>query len=148
MWILVENDLFAVNLKVNRTFLVNQLKPMEKESSLCRKTSKHLPRCQPAFNLYEYSIPEDMYQKHKVEIMDEFANANVEGIYELNVPLMFRLFMQLGCVCGVKRPNSSSKPLKDLDTVEIADLDNLFDADYLVNSLPKTIFLFVHFKWL
>lgn len=103
MWILVDTDLFAVNVKINRQFLVNQLKPMEKESTLCRKTNRHLPRCQPAYNLYEYSIPEEMFQRHKCEIMEEFANANVEGVYELNVPLMFSMLMRLGCVCGVKK---------------------------------------------
>lgn len=109
MWILVEADLFAVSLKVNRNFIVNQLKPMEKESSLCRKANKHLPRCQTAYNMYEYSIPEDVFQKHKVELMEELANANVEGIYELNVPLMFSMLMRLGCVCGVKKASKTSK---------------------------------------
>lgn len=110
MWILVESDIFAINLKLNRTFFVNQLKAMEKESSLCRKTNKHLPRCQPAFNLYEYTIPEDVYQKHQVELMEEFSNsANVEGIYELNVPLMFSLLMKLGCVCAVKKSMKTAK---------------------------------------
>ena len=44
MWILVESDLYAVNLKTMRTFYVNQIKAPEKESSLCRKATKHLPR--------------------------------------------------------------------------------------------------------
>lgn len=117
MWILVDADLFAVSVKINRQFLVNQLKPMEKESSaLCRKTSRHLPRCQPVYNLYEYSIPEEMYQRHKVEIMEEFANPNVEGVYELNVPLMFSMLMKLGCVCGVKK---SAKLIKVLEKIII-----------------------------
>jgi DNA polymerase epsilon subunit 1 len=103
MWVLVECDLFAIQLKVNRTFMVNQYKPLEKESNMCRKTNKHLPRCQTVHNLYEYSIPEDFFQKHNVEILDEFANPNVEGIYELNIPLMFSLLMKLGCVCGIKK---------------------------------------------
>lgn len=109
MWILVDSDVFAVNVKVNRSFLVNQLKPMEKESTLCRKTNRHLPRGQQAYSLYEYTIPEEVFQRHKVEIMEEFANANVEGVYELNVPLMFSSLMKLGCVCGVKR---SAKTVK------------------------------------
>lgn len=35
---------------------------------------------------------------------------------------------------------------KDLDTVDISELDNLCDGDYLVNNLPKTIYIFIHFK--
>lgn len=109
MWILIDSDLFSVNLKTIRTFYVNQMKPLEKESTLCRKTNKHLPRSQLVYNLYEYSIPEDVYQKHQVELMEELFNSNVEGIYELNVPLMFSLFMKFGCVCSLKK---NSKPMK------------------------------------
>jgi len=86
-----------------RIFYVNQIKPPEKESSLCRKANKHLPRSQVSYNLYEYSIPENLFQKNRNEIMAEFSNANVEGVYELNVPLIFNLLIRLGCVCSLKK---------------------------------------------
>jgi DNA polymerase epsilon subunit 1 len=100
---MADSDLYSVDLKLTRTFYLNQLKPPEKESSLSRKTNKHLPRSQVAYNLYEYSLPESVFQKHQNEIMSEFSNANVEGVYELNVPLMFSLIIKLGCVCSLKR---------------------------------------------
>ncbi len=103
VWIMAGSEVFAISLKMIRVFYVNQLKPLEKESSLCRKASKHLPRSQISYNLYEYSIPETEFQKHKNEIMNEFSNSNVEGVYELNVPLMFSLLMRLGCVCSLKK---------------------------------------------
>lgn len=103
MWTLVDTDLYPVNLQIPRMFYVNQIKPLEKDSSLCRKSTKHLPRSQPSYNLYEYSIPENIFQKHNNDIMLEFSNPNVEGIYELNVPLIFRAFVNLGCVCGLKK---------------------------------------------
>ena len=103
MWILVDTELIAVSIKMVRVFYVNQYKPMEKESSLCRKASKHLPRSQPSYNLYEYSIPETVFQKHHYEIMTEFSNTNTEGIYEMNVPLIFGLMTRLGCTCSLKK---------------------------------------------
>ena len=103
MWTLVDTDLYSVNLKLPRIFYVNQIKPLEKDSSLCRRSTKHLPRSQPSFNLYEYVIPENIFQKHYNDIMLEFSNPNVEGIYEMNVPLIFRAFVNLGCVCGLKK---------------------------------------------
>lgn len=103
LWMLADTELFSISLKMMRVFYVNQLKPLEKESSLCRKASKHLPRSQISYNLYEYSIPESVFYKHKNEIMNEFSNSNVEGIYELNVPLMFSFLMRLGCVCSLKK---------------------------------------------
>jgi DNA polymerase epsilon subunit 1 len=103
MWTLVDTDLYSVNLQLPRMFYVNQIKPLEKDSSLCRRSTKHLPRSQPSFNLYEYVIPEHIFQKHYNDIMLEFSNPNVEGIYEMNVPLIFRAFVNLGCVCGLKK---------------------------------------------
>ena len=109
MWILVDSDLYSVDLKLTRIFYLNQFKPPDKESSLCRKTSKHLPRSQVAYNLYEYSMPENVFQKHQNEIMNEFSNSNVEGVYELNVPLMFNLVMKIGCVCSLKKNTGKFK---------------------------------------
>ena len=83
MWVLADTELFAVELKMQRTFYVNQIKPLEKESSLCRRANKHLPRSQPAYNLYEYQLPESAFQKHQSEIMAEFSSANVEGRWAL-----------------------------------------------------------------
>jgi DNA polymerase epsilon subunit 1 len=142
MWILVENDLYAVSLKMTRTFYVNQLKPPEKESVLCRKANKHLPRSQCAYNLYEYSMPEDVFQKHQNEIMNEFSNANVEGVYELNVPLMFSLLMKLGCVCSLKKTSK----FKGFDSFEVNELESRNDVEYLTTNTTKTIFLFIHFN--
>lgn len=79
MWVLADTELFSIDLKMQRTFYVNQIKPLEKESSLCRKANKHLPRSQVAYNLYEYQLPESAFQKHQSEIMAEFSTANVEG---------------------------------------------------------------------
>lgn len=143
MWILVDTDLYSVNLNIQRTFYVNQIKPAEKESSLCRKcTSKHLPRSQAVYNLYEYRMPEEVFQKHQNEIMSEFSNANVEGVYELNVPLMFRSLIKLGCVCSLKKEIK----FKGFDSFDIDELEMRNDVNYMENSAVKTIYLFIHFN--
>ncbi len=79
LWMLAEAEMFSIELKMQRTFYVNQIKPLEKESSLCRKANKHLPRSQVSYNLYEYQLPESAFQKHHSEIMAEFSTSNVEG---------------------------------------------------------------------
>jgi DNA polymerase epsilon subunit 1 len=142
-WIVLDSaDMYSIYLKLNRRFYVNQYKPAEKESSLSRKVnSKHLPRSQLMYNLYEYSIPEHVFQKHQNEIVNEFANPNVEGVYELNTPLMFGLLSRIGCVCTLKK----NLAFKDFDTFDANELEPLAE-EYLVNSCLKTIYLFVHFK--
>ncbi len=82
LWLLAEAEIFSLDLKMQRVFYVNQIKPLEKESSLCRKANKHLPRSQVSYNLYEYQLPESAFQKHHSEIMAEFSTSNVEGKFK------------------------------------------------------------------
>ena len=142
MWILADSEVYSVNLKITRIFYVNQIKPPEKESSLCRKANKHLPRSQVSYNLYEYSIPENLFQKNRNEIMAEFSNPNVEGVYELNVPLVFNLLIRLGCVCSLKK----NTKLKDFDTFELSELEPRNEVEYLSSNVPKVLYLFIHFN--
>jgi DNA polymerase epsilon subunit 1 len=143
MWTLVDTDLYPVNVEVPRNFYVNQIKPLETESSLCRRSTKHLPRSQSSFNLYHYSIPEKIFQKHQNEIMSEFSNPNVEGIYEMNVPLMFRVLINLGCQCGPKKETKKT----DFDSYALRELEIKNETTYLSNtSALKVLYIFAHFS--
>ena len=161
MWTLVNTDLYCVNLQIPRIFYVNQIKPLEKNSSLCKRSTKHLPRSQPSFNLYEYLIPENIFQKHYNDIMLEFSNPNVEGIYEMHVPLIFRAFVNLGSVCGLRKEVTKTVSIfnsfksyylnrlyfQDVDTLDLNELDIKHDVPYLANNnILKVIFVFAHFR--
>lgn len=54
-------------------------------------------------NLYEYSVPEDIYQEHINEICADLSSPDIEGVYETQVPLLFRALVKLGCVTMVNR---------------------------------------------
>lgn len=54
-------------------------------------------------NLYEYSVPEDVYQEHINEISADLSSPDIEGVYETQVPLVFRALVKLGCVTMVNR---------------------------------------------
>jgi DNA polymerase epsilon subunit 1 len=143
MWTLVGTDLYAVNVNVPRSFYVNQIKPLDKESSLCVRSTKHLPRSQPSYNLYHYSIPENIFQKHQNDIMSEFSNPNVEGIYEMGVPLLFRALINLGCQCGPKKETKKT----DLDSYALKELEMKNEATYLSNANAlKLLYIFAHFS--
>jgi DNA polymerase epsilon subunit 1 len=103
MWILVDTELLKICLEIPRIFYVNQMKPLENQSNFCHRSNKHLPRSQQPYHLYEYQIPENVFQSHQNDIIKEFSNPYVEGIYEMNVPLLFRALIDLGCICGPKR---------------------------------------------
>lgn len=144
MWTLVDDDLYVVSLQIPRIFYVNHLKPLEKGSKICLKSTKHLPRSQIGYHLYEYTIPETMFQKHQFEIMSEFSQTNVEGIYEMNVPLMFRAFMNLGCICGLRKGISKN----DFDTFDLNEVEIKSDKTYLESSFQhlKTLYIFAHYS--
>lgn len=44
-----------------------------------------LPRSNVVYYLYEYSVPEDMYQKHINEINADLSAPDIEGVYETQV---------------------------------------------------------------
>ncbi len=163
MWTLVDTDLYPVSLQIPRIFYVNQIKPLEKDSSLCRRSTKHLPRSQASYNLYEYLIPENIFQKHYNDIMLEFSNPNVEGIYEMNVPLSFRAFVSLGCVCGLRKEVKKTVCInfrilncekffvcfffQDVDTLNLNELELKSDVPYLANNnYLKVVYVFAHFR--
>ena len=63
-WALVGSDLHMIKIAVPRVFYVNQRtpKPAGETGGLWRKVTKALPRSHPVLNLYEYKVPEELYQ--------------------------------------------------------------------------------------
>lgn len=50
-----------------------------------RQVNRILPRSNLVYNLYEYSVPEDMYQEHINEINADLSAPDIEGVYETQV---------------------------------------------------------------
>lgn len=44
-----------------------------------------LPRSNAVYYLYQYSVPEDMYQEHINEINADLSAPDIEGVYETQV---------------------------------------------------------------
>lgn len=44
-----------------------------------------LPRSNVVYYLYQYSVPEDMYQEHINEINADLSAPDIEGVYETQV---------------------------------------------------------------
>lgn len=70
----------------------------------CHQVSRVLPRSNMVHNLYEYSVPEDMYQEHINEINTELSAPDIEGVYETQV-IIFSAGRNGGrkVACGVDR---------------------------------------------
>lgn len=166
--------LHSVNLIVPRRFYVNlrTAKPVD-EGPLYRKvggsgcggaskqtesgavsTGRVLPRSHTVYHLYQYTVPEDVYSDYAAEIASDLARPDIEGVYELNTPALFRALVQLGCLCSVDREAMRAKTFPATpaeDTVFPLDhlrFRSLAQHSYLADSQAaalRHVFLF-HFQ--
>ncbi|CAN7982572.1 unnamed protein product [Ixodes hexagonus] len=146
LWVLVGSELHQVRLMVPRIFYVNSKVPKEEENLTWRKVMRHLPRSHPVYHLYEYSIDESIFQQRSEDIMQELSAPHIEGIYETQVPLDFRVMVQLGCVCLVSKQSYREYASKETDTFNFRHLEfgTLAQHEYLEPGTLKYIYLYHH----
>ncbi|PZC77848.1 hypothetical protein B5X24_HaOG202959 [Helicoverpa armigera] len=102
VWALVGSELHQIKLSVPRIFYVNQRVARAADSGqYWRKCSRVLPRAHPVLHLYQYTVPEHLYREHQEELTSELCAPEIEGIYETQMSLEFRVLVQLGCICTV-----------------------------------------------
>ncbi|XP_045777091.1 DNA polymerase epsilon catalytic subunit 1 isoform X2 [Maniola jurtina] len=154
LWALVGTELHQIKLTVPRIFYVNRRVAREEESGpYWRRCNRVLPRARPAQHLYQYTVPESLYRERCQELMSELSAPEIEGIYETQMSLEFRVLMQLGCVCAVDPTearrlvqfgsnNMDSYTLSQLQFKSVAHQPYLQEQDGV--SPIKHIFLYQH----
>jgi len=147
LWALVGSDLHCIKLVVPRTFYVNQRTAKEAaEGGVWRKCTRLLPRSHPVHHLYEYSVPEEVFREHQAQLMADLSTPDIEGIYELQLPLEFRAVTALGCLAGVERARARQLQGQDTDTFHLDWLQfkTLASYQYLEPGSYKYIYLYHH----
>ncbi|XP_043835295.1 DNA polymerase epsilon catalytic subunit A [Dromiciops gliroides] len=146
LWAVIGNDLHCIKLNIPRVFYVNQRVPKEEDGPSFRKVNRVLPRSNMVYNLYEYSVPEDMYQEHINEINADLSAPDIEGVYETQVPLLLRAVIQLGCVCMVSRQLVQHLTGREAETfpLEYLEMRSLAQFSYLEPGSIRHIFLYHH----
>nr|XP_020761351.1 DNA polymerase epsilon catalytic subunit A isoform X4 [Odocoileus virginianus texanus] len=146
VWAVIGSDLYCIKLNIPRVFYVNQRVAKAEEGPSYRKVNRVLPRSNMVYNLYEYSVPEDMYQEHINEINTELAAPDIEGVYETQVPLVFRALVQLGCVCVVNKQlvRHLSGWEAETFTLEHLEMRSLAQFSYLEPGSIRHIYLYHH----
>lgn len=61
------------------------------------QVNRLLPRSNIAYYLYEYCVPEDMYQEHINEINADLSAPDIEGVYETQVSEASAAVRQIVC---------------------------------------------------
>ncbi|XP_063171878.1 DNA polymerase epsilon catalytic subunit A [Candoia aspera] len=146
LWAVIGSDLYCLKLNVPRTFYINQRVPKPEESTVYKKVSRILPRSNLVFNLYEYSVPEDMYLERINEINASLSAPDVEGVYETQVPLLLRALIHLGCVCMVNRHLVRHLSGREAETFDLEHLErrSLAQFSYLEPGSIRHIYLYHH----
>ncbi|XP_065643489.1 DNA polymerase epsilon catalytic subunit A isoform X2 [Hydra vulgaris] len=144
LFVMVNNDLHSINVTVPRVFYVNSRKLKSGDGATWRKVNKILPRSQPSFFLYEYSIPEVIYKDYSSELVADLSSPDFEGIYETHVPLDIRAVTKLGCLCKVHRNVARALNGRDVDSFDISQLDykTLAEHSYLESQSLKHLFFY------
>ena len=148
-WTLVGNDLHCLKISVPRIFYINMKQPKEQERGhIWKRTQKYLPRAHPTYNLYQYCVPEQNFIEHAQELQVDFTSPNVEGVYELSVPLEFRFLVNIGCVCIINKHVVKTLIGRDTEYFDMQELTEktLADVTYLEEDnnthLLKKLFLY------
>jgi DNA polymerase epsilon subunit 1 len=104
MWLLIQDSLQSVRLRIPRQFLVNFVDLPEgrgvfPDECEVEAISRTLPRAQRALNLVRLSTSEEAYIRDEPFYGELLNGPNVDGVYELQVPLVVRALLRLGATC-------------------------------------------------
>ncbi|KAF8586771.1 DUF1744-domain-containing protein [Ramaria rubella] len=107
MWLAVDAELTPVTLRVPREFYLN-LKSIPSEdvfdpNYIHESLIRTLPRNHPCLNLFKITASEDLYLQEESHFINLVNNPNVDGVYELKVPLVVRALLKLGTTCSAEK---------------------------------------------
>lgn len=147
VWALTSaTTLQRLQVSVPRTLYVNIDKHHKQavESALKlggQLTAKDLPHGKPCLELFEISMPESKLIRNEKQLDLFFNAAEVEGVYESQVPLDMKLLMKAGCVAKVVNANAKN------GAYSIADLEmiNTKSHGYLEPKVAQFKKVFIYF---
>ncbi|EEB91311.1 hypothetical protein MPER_10345 [Moniliophthora perniciosa FA553] len=103
LWLSVDGELVPVPLRIPREFYVHMRTPNETifrgGSYSFERVTRNLPRDLPCVNLYKITVREDTYQEIREHFIDLASDPNVDGVFELQVPLVVRALLKFGRTC-------------------------------------------------
>ncbi|KAK7026722.1 DNA polymerase epsilon catalytic subunit [Paramarasmius palmivorus] len=127
LWLSVDGELVPVPLRIPRELYIHMHTPNEvvfrTSSYSFEKVTRNLPRDFPCVNLYKITVREDTYQDIREHFIDLTSDPNVDGVFELQVPLLIRALMKIGRTCesrdvemSLNRAQTVGFDLNQLDT--------------------------------
>jgi DNA polymerase epsilon subunit 1 len=142
VWVLIDKQLHSISVNVPRVFYVNCREPDTK--GLFSRVNKVLPRSHITHNLYEFCIPEDSFQENSDAYLMFTFHHDTAGVYELHIPLLFRVLLRLGCVTKLDNTADTRKRKGLEDTFAVSDFSvkRLATTSYLVGNRLQYLYLY------
>ena len=84
--------------------------------------NRDLPHDRACLNLYEIQLQERKFLRNEKALSLFLSDPQIEGIYEMKTPLMFRGILKLGCVAKVSNAiddNKRAYKLNDLEFINV-----------------------------
>jgi DNA polymerase epsilon subunit 1 len=145
MFIIVNGRMESIDVDVPRILYLNS-RVLDENSSKrpgvkMIKRTRTLPRGHPCLNLYELQMTEYFYRMNSVLFSSMFNHKDIEGVYESNVPLLFRALISLGTFGKLAIPVDDFDRTKPLDLSSISR-GNLTNIDYLKKNSFQVIYVY------
>lgn len=126
VWAMIGEELHKIKLNIPRIFYVNKRTAAPAEDGcLWKKVHRILPRSRPVYHLYQYAVSEHIFKENRLGMLADLATPDIEGIYESQITLEFRVLMQLGCICSVQRAESKKLAMANANTLDTFSVEQL-----------------------
>ncbi|GAB4856745.1 hypothetical protein Ancab_014659 [Ancistrocladus abbreviatus] len=132
-WVVAEGVMFKIPITVPRVFYLNSKAPVTEEFP-GRRVNKILPHGRRSHNLIEVMISEEQFRAENKKIAAHLADPEVEGIYEMKVPLEFNAVLHVGCVCKVEKTARRRNALDGWNLNEL-QMKTTTECHYLEHSI-------------
>lgn len=127
LWLAIDGTFQSVRLRIPREFYLN-FKTLPKSGTFSDRytaatVNRTLPRGQSARHLFKLSVEEGLYVAGESHFSSLINNPNVDGAYELQVPLVVRALLSFGTSCSLKS-NAGGGLSRGLDKgFDLSDLE-------------------------
>jgi DNA polymerase epsilon subunit 1 len=134
---MIDKGMHSMNINVKRHIYVNYRH--SDTNAIGQSIKAILPRARPSFDLREHCLDETQYQNEFKEQLEQLGH-QIEGVYESQVPSIFRVVTDVGCICELNK-NAKAK-LDNNNTLCSSDLKTVREASKYLKNPPKKIYMY------
>ncbi|KAG8905443.1 DNA polymerase epsilon catalytic subunit [Tulasnella sp. 403] len=127
MWTYEDKAFVPITVRIPREFYLN-LKNEAEDGTFqpdysAESVVRTLPRNHPLMHLYKITVPEKMYLASESHFANLLNHPNVDGVYELQIPLILRALLRLGTRASIESSASTTFSKARDDGFDLAQLE-------------------------